>query len=652
MDLETSFDRLSNIGDVSPPREIEIETSSGVRGTIAVPHSVDEDDFLQLGYAPPTHKMAIILHGQGGHRNYCYQRMLAHKLAAQLGMYSLRIDFRGCGSSADVADPRVGRTLESDVEDIHAVAEYVISGEKNCLGINFDLSAIVAHSRGSLAMFLWAVGQERLLKDPKTAKTAIIVPILVNCSSRFRSFTVLDRFPIHDEGFEYMEQKALRNGKMQMVRITRQELHSLAEADTASFARLSPQWSVLSVYGTEDTIIPKEDCAYFANTLNRGPYTHHLELIDGADHNFYGVEPIENAGDEEDFNPLKLPLSKNKVVNYNYVACAVIANYLRTDQELLRFHAMHGLVGAAPRVKNVDGISNFRDLGGWPIYRPTFDVKENASLYVRPNVLFRCANPANVTKRGLQTLRKLGVKTVFDLRSEEECEKDGVPKDLDAYGLERVHTPVFRHEDYSPEAVALRLSNLITSWHTYVQIYDQMLESGVNSFKQMFEHLRDRPEVPMLFHCTAGKDRTGVFGMLVLRLAGLDRFTIAKEYALTTYGLVPDHEKIRQKFVAGVEKMQNDEKGEMLASMIMQGRQNWSIEVDGFNNLISSRMEAMLATMDLLDSKYGGILNYMQEYLKFDQKDVEIIFANIVCTDLTHPDGQVHRGGVHGSARL
>lgn len=640
MDSDFAYDQYPGVGDVAVPREIEVETATGVKGTISVPHSVDEEDFLRLGYAPPTRKMVLILHGQGGHRNYCYHRKLAHKLAAELGVYSLRIDFRGCGSLSDVEDPNKGRVLELDVEDIQEMAELVVSAAKNPLNMAFDLLAIVAHSRGSLAMFLWALKQDELLKSPKTADQAILVPSLVNCLLRFRSKTVLDRFPIFDHGFQNMEQTALRHGKMQKLRIMREELRSLSAVNTAQFSRLSPKWAVLSIYGTEDTVIPKEDSAGFANALNRGPYTHHLELIDGADHNFYGVEPVENDGDMDEFNPHGLPLLKHGVVNYNYVVCNLVVQYLRHDQELRRFYALNEN-NTMSQFKTVEGISNFRDLGGWPVYKPTFNNHKNTDVYVKNGWLFRCANPAHITSHGVEALQSLGITTIYDLRSEEECTNDGVPQGMDAAGIRRMHVPVFRHEDYSPDAIALRFAHLITSWHTYVQIYRQMLDSGVELFRQMFIHIRDRPNEPMVFHCTAGKDRTGVFGMLVLRLAGVDRLTVAREYALTTYGLVPDHEVIRQKFLAGVRRMNENPQGQALEQMISQGRENWLVEVDGFNNLISLRTEAMLATMDLLDSDYGGIVNYMKHHLRFSKAEIETIFNNIVCTRPTHPDGPV-----------
>lgn len=628
-------DRLAGVGDVKPPREIEVELSNGVRGTIAIPHSVDHENYYELGYAPPTNKMALILHGQAGHRDYCYQKMLAHKMAAELGLYSLRIDFRGCGSLADCSDLTKGRILDQDVEDIQACAEFVLDGKKNPLGMDFMLLSIIAHSRGSVAMFLWAMQQDRLLRSGESSSKAIIVPNLVNCSLRFRSQTVYLRYNLYDDDFSVVPQMCLRHGKFQNVDVPAAELITLAEADMDQIKDLSMEWSVLSVYGLEDAIIPKEDCSYFANSLNRGLYSHHLELIDGADHNFYGLHPVDNEGDAEEFNPGNLPLTRKKLVNYNYMVSAIIVKFLRPDQEFTRFQSRSGRIGSIARWKNVEGVSNFRDLGGWLIPSPTFytDPDPRTKYYVRPDFMFRCANTAGLTGPGAKSLQQLGCKTMFDLRSFEECTKDGIPTTLGSVDIDRVHAPVFGHEDYSPQAIALRMSNLMTSWDTYVNVYDHILEHGNGLFRTMFEHIRDHPGRPFVFHCTAGKDRTGVFAMLVLLLAGVDRHTVAKEYELTTYGLKPDHDKIKAKYLAGLNKIRAKGKYEEMEKVIVQGRKDWTLEDDGFENLIGSRYEAMLSTIDLLNTKYGGIVKYMHTTLKFTPLEVLAIYKNLVITD-------------------
>lgn len=621
------------------PKEIQVTIGKGISGTIAIPHSAEAENPYEDGYAPATHKAALILHGQGGHRDYCYQKRLAHKLAADLGIYSLRIDFRGCGSSAENEDAQKGRVLAQDVDDIQACAEFLRDGKLNPLGMSFTLLSIIGHSRGSVAMFLWAMLQDEYLKlgDPN----AIIVPNLINCSGRFSLPTVADRYPLHDEFFKEVPMMCLRHGQMSEILIPKSELVSLSKPDLSKLHGLTTEWSVLSIYGLEDEIIPINDSSLYANALNRGYFSHRLELIPKADHNFYGVEPIEHDDHNIEQNPENLPLNKKQVVNYNFKVIDIIANFLSPENELQRFLHTSLEIGRLSRWKNVEGVSNFRDIGGWKIHNPTFPLNSSSSFpeksalqyYVKPHTAFRCANISGIKPAGLKTLQELGVKAVFDLRSDGEVEQDGVPQNLEQYGIKRIHAPVFSKDDYSPHAIAIRYTNLMTSWNTYVHVYENMLEFGIGAYRTIFEYIL-KENKPFVFHCTAGKDRTGILGMLILLLLGVDKNTIAKEYELTTIGLRPDHPQLREKFVETTrklrEKLGDNSDVELLIS---QGRKNWTIEEDGFNNLISSRYEAMLATIEMFHDTYGNIVKYMKTELGFTDSEIKRIYENLIIID-------------------
>lgn len=610
---------------MEPPHEIVVKLANGVSGTIAVPHATAYDGDFVDGLHPPTHKCAILLHGQGGHRDYCYQKHLAHRLARDLGMYSLRIDFRGCGDSEDIPDPKIGRILDYDVEDIDASCRFMIDASLNPLGTSFTILAIVGHSRGGVAMFLWACQQARLVNG------GIIVPNLINCSSRYNSTTVLARYGFADE---YVLLSQYRHGKYQPVPFTQKELESLSTVDMDQVKDLPLDTSVLSVYGMCDKIIPNNDCQYYANSLNRGPLSHRLELIPDASHNFFGETKIENIEGEKSDEITKLPVTKHNVYNYNYLVVDKVVDFLQPENELQRFVAASRNVGALPRWKRVEGISNFRDMGGWKINLPRFH-DYGLLVYVKPNFLYRCALTSHVTEAGVIAMRNdLGIKAVFDLRSDGEIEKDGAPRELiESHGIKWIHAPVFTSDDYSPQAIAMRYTNLLTCWSTYVNVYDNILENGVSCFRQVFEYIRDEQK-PFVFHCTAGKDRTGILGMLILLLVGVDKNTIAREYELTTVGLRPDHPKLREGFMKVVDKFKLDnEDTSDFELLISQGRSSFSIFEDGFNNLISSRYEAMLSTIEMFNNpneKYGGIINYMKEYLKFLDDDIKSIYKVLV----------------------
>lgn len=98
----------------------------------------------------------------------------------------------------------------------------------------------------------------------------------------------------------------------------------------------------------------------------------------------------------------------------------------------------------------VPGLSNFRDIGGWPISTPL----HTSPRHVRKGLLFRGSDTNRIMPEGEAKLRQLGIKTDFDLRSKQQIEKTGGYKDI--AGIERRWTPVFAEEQYTEEAARKR----------------------------------------------------------------------------------------------------------------------------------------------------------------------------------------------------
>jgi hypothetical protein len=107
----------------------------------------------------------------------------------------------------------------------------------------------------------------------------------------------------------------------------------------------------------------------------------------------------------------------------------------------------------SPPFISVSGIYNFRDLGGYAV---------SPGLSVKRNVIYRCGEPSKVTQAGIETLRSLGVTHMYDLRAKVEIDRNkdvgwGGVKEWD--GCERVFSPVFIDQDYSPENLAFRFKD-------------------------------------------------------------------------------------------------------------------------------------------------------------------------------------------------
>ncbi|KAG6910995.1 hypothetical protein DXG01_006049 [Tephrocybe rancida] len=255
-----------------------------------------------------------------------------------------------------------------------------------------------------------------------------------------------------------------------------------------------------------------------------------------------------------------------------------------------------------PPFVTIDGVINVRDLGSYPS-------ETYPGQITQPRLLYRSAELASITEEGKQQLKALNIAKVFDLRSDTEIRKYNTPQP-EIEGVEIIHSPVFQTEDYSPEMMAKRYQ-LYASGKTeaFMELYSQILDHAGPSFGAILRHIRDNPTEGCLFHCTAGKDRTGIIAAILLKLAGVNNTVIAEDYALTRVGREPAREKIMARL----------SKEPLFAS-----------NNEAALNMFTCRHETMTAFLALLENKYGGAEQYSKSYLGLTDDDVRIIRNNIL----------------------
>jgi protein tyrosine/serine phosphatase len=175
-------------------------------------------------------------------------------------------------------------------------------------------------------------------------------------------------------------------------------------------------------------------------------------------------------------------------------------------------------------------VFNFRDLGG----HLTTDgrVVQNGRLY-RSDSLHRVS-----VEEGRQ-LAELGVRTVLDLRRPYEIERDGrVPAEL-GLAYHNIH-PV--HREWNPA-----LYDETAGPHRYLaDRYLDMAEEGRAGLGAALRLIAGPEHAPIVMHCFAGKDRTGVLAALTLALLGVAEPDIATEYALSEAAQAPLSRRIRE----------------------------------------------------------------------------------------------------------
>ncbi|KAF5363895.1 hypothetical protein D9756_000217 [Leucocoprinus leucothites] len=255
-----------------------------------------------------------------------------------------------------------------------------------------------------------------------------------------------------------------------------------------------------------------------------------------------------------------------------------------------------------PPFVTIPGVINVRDLGLYP--SATFPGK-----MTKPRHLYRSAEISGILPEGKKLFKELNINKVFDLRSDTEIRKYNTPlPEID--GVEIVHVPVFKTVDYSPEMMAKRFQ-LYASGKTeaFMELYSQILDHGGSAFGSILRHVRDKPNEGCLFHCTAGKDRTGIIAAILLKLAGVDDETIAKDYALTRVGREPAREMILARL----------SKEPLFAS-----------DNEAALNMFTCRHDTMIAFLKLIEEKYHGVDAYVKKYVGFNDGDISTIRDNIL----------------------
>jgi protein-tyrosine phosphatase len=174
------------------------------------------------------------------------------------------------------------------------------------------------------------------------------------------------------------------------------------------------------------------------------------------------------------------------------------------------------------RLVALDAAHNFRDMGGYV----TADGRRT-----RWELLYRADGLGSLTDGDLEVVRELALRTVIDLRSHRELQSRGrFPHDKIA--VDFAHLPILdvlwdeeeRPRDGDAESFLL-------------EAYEDMLRQGASRFAAAITRLAEPGALPAVFHCAAGKDRTGLLAALVLSALGVDREEVLADYALTTAGI-------------------------------------------------------------------------------------------------------------------
>jgi protein tyrosine/serine phosphatase len=178
------------------------------------------------------------------------------------------------------------------------------------------------------------------------------------------------------------------------------------------------------------------------------------------------------------------------------------------------------------RLLDLEGSVNFRDLGGW---------RTESGRRVRAGRLFRSDALHRLTEADVVRLRdRLGLRTLVDLRAGHEVDSDGRGP-LAAPPVAYHHLPFFDGQRVPSTRIQAPLP----------EIYLAMLRHARAPIARALATLAASPG-PAVFHCAAGKDRTGVLAAVVLGAIGVADADVVEDYAFTRHALPRILERLRE----------------------------------------------------------------------------------------------------------
>jgi protein-tyrosine phosphatase len=211
-----------------------------------------------------------------------------------------------------------------------------------------------------------------------------------------------------------------------------------------------------------------------------------------------------------------------------------------------------------------EGCFNVRDLGGLP----TGDGR-----VTKHGVFLRGDTLCDLTDDGRRSLLEDGVRTIVDLRSADEIEREPNP-------FATIDGVRYEHRPLNDPGVTSRISVIEDS----TERYRVMLDANGQRIAAIMDIIATSPRA-VLFHCFAGRDRTGIIAAILLRLAGVPDDLIVQDYAVSDERLVTRYEEWRAR--------QNE---------IQRARMDQSIV---------EAETTIRGTLDHLDAKHGGVDAYL-----------------------------------------
>ena len=238
-----------------------------------------------------------------------------------------------------------------------------------------------------------------------------------------------------------------------------------------------------------------------------------------------------------------------------------------------------------------DGIENARELGG---------LTRLDGRHIKEGVLFRTGHLENASREDVRRLEESGLSHIIDLRDMREVTEH---PDQAVPGAEHHHIPalgdlrdLFKKKPDDPTMTAEEVH------HDFCQLYRVLAQSphSQTAYEKFFQVLLGSEGKPVLWHCTQGKDRTGIAAMLLLIALGFEEEQALQEFMLTN--------RFAEKQLAALEAAGKPQK-----------------VLDFMKEIFFVFYDNARFYLDCLHLEYGNIYNFLELVLGIGPKEIETL---------------------------
>jgi protein-tyrosine phosphatase len=253
----------------------------------------------------------------------------------------------------------------------------------------------------------------------------------------------------------------------------------------------------------------------------------------------------------------------------------------------------------------LQGTPNFRDLGGY---------ETTDGHFVRWGLIYRSGVLTNLTPTDFAYLGQLGIHVVCDFRTAQE---NAIQPEIwiPNAPVDHISLPIGdgSGKETVPSIQQMFATNpspeQLKQWLT--KVYAEFSTTNAPQYAQVFKQL-EQDHLPLLYHCTAGKDRTGVFSALLLLTLHVPEKTVLADYSLTNKYLLAS--------------LSPDDIKKMLARNPGQSH----LTPEQRNVLMAADPAYLENTLRKIDAKFGSFDNYRRSELGVSDRDVEILRSRLL----------------------